>query len=385
MTSWTTSADVETKVRRRWASGALLRAHTLGEPFEAIRVTLRTPAAADLSERLEEIRRWAADLERRSDNGRRFELESKVVGGRTIGRSTLPGRAIVRSYEQAWRLLGVREDVRRFDGVLAATAGRPAVTDWVVAHPLRAVSLAEEWPSILTALEWLDWNAGTGLYLRQVDAPGVDTKFIERHRGVLAALLAVRTSAQGFVTDLGFAAKPPRVRLRFDPDTLRLPAPLTEAELRTDELAELPVEIAQALIVENEVTYLSVPIPPGGVVLYGRGYDASQAASLPWLRSAAARGDVSYWGDIDTHGFQILNRVRSHLPGVRSALMDRDTLLRHEERWGREDSQTNAALPLLTAAENALYADVISDRFGPSLRLEQERIDWAWATQRLPS
>ena len=259
MTSWTTSADVETKVRRRWASGALLRAHTLGEPFEAIRVTLRTPAAADLSERLEEIRRWAADLERRSDNGRRFELESKVVGGRTIGRSTLPGRAIVRSYEQAWRLLGVREDVRRFDGVLAATAGRPAVTDWVVAHPLRAVSLAEEWPSILTALESLDWNAGTGLYLRQVDAPGVDTKFIERHRGVLAALLAVRTSAQGFVTDLGFAAKPPRVRLRFDPDTLRLPAPLTEAELRTDELAELPVEIAQALIVENEVTYLSVP------------------------------------------------------------------------------------------------------------------------------
>ena len=30
------------------------------------------------------------------------------------------------------------------------------------------------------------------MYLRQVDVPGVDTKFIERHKGVLTELLDVQ-------------------------------------------------------------------------------------------------------------------------------------------------------------------------------------------------
>lgn len=70
---------------------------------------------------------------------------------------------------------------------------------------------------------------------------------------------------------------------------------------------------------------------------------AGHVGRFPWLSGA----EIVYWGDIDTHGFAILDRLRAWLPATRSVLMDRDTLLTHRERWGTED------------------------------RPEQERIDWA--------
>ena len=51
-------------------------------------------------------------------------------------------------------------------------------------------------------------------------------------------------------------------------------------------------------------------------------------------------------GDIDTHGFAILDRLRAWLPQTRSVLMDRDTLLAHRDRWVTEDRPAKSALLL---------------------------------------
>ena len=158
-----------------------------------------------------------------------------------------------------------------------------------------------------------------------------------------------------------------------------LPHELSEASFRVDELSAMHIRPERALIVENEITYLSVPVPAHGVVLWGRGYDVDRAASLSWLADVP----VLYWGDLDTHGFGILNRLRIWLPHAASVLMDRDTLLEHRERWVTEPTPTNAALPRLTAAEQSVYEDLVTDRFGHAVRLEQERIDWKWALERL--
>ncbi len=42
-------------------------------------------------------------------------------------------------------------------------------------------------------------------------------------------------------------------------------------------------------------------------------------AQADWL----ARCQVSYWGDIDTHGFAILDQLRTYIPHAHSLLMDR--------------------------------------------------------------
>ena len=156
---------------------------------------------------------------------------------------------------------------------------------------------------------------------------------------------------------------------------LGLPAPLSEIAGRSEELQELAVTPTCALIVENEVTYLAVGVPPGGVVIWGKGFEVDRAGRLPWLAGV----DIVYWGDLDTHGLAILDRLRAFLPETRSVLMDRETLLAHRDRWGSEDRPARSALTRLTRLtedEAALYADLVGDHLGTNVRLEQERIDW---------
>lgn len=93
---------------------------------------------------------------------------------------------------------------------------------------------------------------------------------------------------------------------------------------------------------------------------------------------------VWYWGDLDTHGFAILDRLRASLPQTTSFLMDRETLLAHRGRWVAEPSPTAASLARLDDDESALYRDLVEDRYEPAVRLEQERLDWAWVSERLP-
>ena len=112
----------------------------------------------------------------------------------------------------------------------------------------------------------------------------------------------------------------------------------------------------------------------------GKGFDVARLGRWRTLRSAR----VHYWGDLDTHGLAILHRLRTHLPHVESFLMDSKTLHAHRDRWGRESTPTSASLDRLTAAEAAVYDDLVSDRFAEQVRLEQERIDWAWTLERLP-
>jgi len=41
------------------------------------------------------------------------------------------------------------------------------------------------------------------------------------------------------------------------------------------------------------------------------------------LRTWVQNTDAVYWGDVDTHGYVILDRARRILPGLKSVLMDR--------------------------------------------------------------
>lgn len=375
---WSTPDDVALKVRRRWADGTLLRSLAEGEPFPVVEVPLRGPKATEIGDCLDAVRDWVARLDagRRADA--RYALEWVNIGGRHFGRNQVPARAVVSGYEQAWALLGVTRDVHRFERILGLTSDVAPLRSWVLAHPHQAVQLGDEWERLLAAYTWLDAHRGSGRYLREISAPAVDTKFTERHRSVLAGMLGVSGTTAGFLTGLGLRAKPELVRLRVCP-SLGLPKPLSELAVRSDELAELTLEPRSALVVENEITYLSVDVPAGGVVIWGKGFEVDRVGRLPWL----AGGEILYWGDLDTHGFAILDRLRAWLPQTRSVLMDRETLLAHRERWVVEERPARSALTRLSADEADLYGDLVSDTLGVKVRLEQERIDWAWAQARL--
>lgn len=376
---WTTSEDVAAKVRKRWNDGSLLRSYAVGAPFPEIDVPVRAPRSSEIGDLLDDVRAWIAALEAGSRDGRRYCLEWTSVGGRHFGRNRVPARVRVATYEQAWALLGVASDVRRFAAILELVAPINPVADWVVNHPIQAVELDGQWPALLAAYTWLDAHRGSQRYLREISAPGVDTKLAERQRATLAGLLGVSATASGFLDGLGLRGKPEMVRLRVSAD-LGLPIPLTELTVRVEELAALDLRPTRAIVIENEISYLSVDVPPGGAVIWGKGFEVDRVGRLPWLADVA----VSYWGDLDTHGFAILDRLRAWLPQTRSVLMDRETLVRHRDRWGSEDRPAKSLLTRLTPDELTLYDDLVTDRLGERVRLEQERIDWSWATAHLP-
>jgi hypothetical protein len=219
------------------------------------------------------------------------------------------------------------------------------------------------------------------VYLRQVDVPGVDTKFIERHRGVLADLLDLQLDPgrldraqprSAFAARYGFRSRPGYLRLRsLDPER-PLPGGYTELVVRREELAAAAPAHATVHVVENEITYLAFPSAPDAVAVFGEGYAVPVLEAQRWL----AQRRLIYSGDIDTHGFAILDRLRQRFPHTRSVLMDRATLLAHEEQWVREPSPVATHLAHLLAAEADLYHDLVEDTFGAAVRLEQERISY---------
>ncbi len=371
---WTRPGDVRAAIRKKWDSGALLGRFAAGQEWESLGIPIRGPSARLIGEHLAEVRLWTAEWAAFAARGP-LRVEYKQVGGRHFGANSIPARAWLDSYDDAWALLRVGAEVRRLAGLIEAARGTRLVP-WLTGHPMRALRLADDWDRLLATVRWIEQRQAPGMYLRQVDAPGVDTKFIERHKGVLTELLdaqldpsRVDSVAPDFAGRYGFLRRPGYVRFRVAGGYRGF----SELSVRVDEFTAAPEGVGRAYVIENEITYLAFPVPDAAMVIFGGGYAVPVLEPLDWLAGL----DVGYWGDIDTHGFAILNRLRHHLPHARSMLMDGATLLDHRDHWTTESSPTAAALDRLDGAESALYADLVSDAYAPSVRLEQERISFA--------
>jgi hypothetical protein len=391
MSEWTGPAELTRQVERLWERGRILGAAVGGESLFPLRLRLRGPTRSDLADRFDDVRRWIGELEESSKGVRGYGYDLEWTGSRhrQLGRNRWPSGAMVETEDDALRLIGKRRDAARFREIVAATeASFPALREWLSRSPLTALEHAPHWSRVLAVLAWFREHPRCGHYLRQLDIPGVDTKFIEDHRGLIAALLervlppesidATAAGARGFEARYGLRCKPALVRFRILDRRLRLRG-LSDLTVPVGELAELRLDARRVFVTENEFNGLAFPELPGSIVIFGMGYRAELLAGIGWLAGV----DVHYWGDIDTHGFGILDRLRGALPNARSFLMDRDTLLTHRALWVTEESGETRELNRLTDAERALYEELRGDRYGQKVRLEQERVGFAWVQRAL--
>lgn len=238
----------------------------------------------------------------------------------------------------------------------------------------RSIANASEtdWAGVIATLEWTDRNNPSGLFVRQIPIPGVDTKWVQQKWSLIRKLSAAgaRLSSEplGELRDIE-----PMTFTRILDESLRAQiGGLGMFTAPPSELAKLPLTPTTVIICENLANGRIFEDRPGTVVLAGKGYDVVGYAAIPWVRSAS----ILYWGDIDTHGFQILDRFRHHLPAI-SVLMDASTLMNNATMWVKEDKQTLAILDTLTPAEQALHEALVRGDYGSHVRLEQERIPWA--------
>ena len=304
----------------------------------------------------------------------------------------MPDEAWIDTVQNALALIGKQREASRFVALLEATRKRqPDLLGWLTKRPFEALRLFGDWGRLLDVVAWVKEHPRPGVYLRQVDVPGIHTKFLEAHRGVLSELLdivlppdAVDTAVSGvteFAKRYGFLEKPTRIRFRIlDPGDALLPSgPRQDITLDAESFARLDPRISRVFITENEVNFLAFPSVDDSLIIFGSGYGFAALGKAKWL----SRCRVYYWGDIDTHGFAILDQLRSQFGAVQSFLMDRATLMAFESQWDIEEKQTVCDLSRLNDDERSLYDDLRDNRMRKNLRLEQERIGFGWVVSCL--
>jgi hypothetical protein len=376
---WTTPEELRGQVLRAWDRGKILSA--IGaDPIFPMTLRMRRPTNRDLAERFDDVRRWIRVLETGAAAG--YEIEWTEIAHRQLGRNRVPARVIMRSEDAALRWIGRKKDADRFRTMRAWTEQScPALLPWMAAHPLLALERFESWERLLAVIVWLRDHGRPGIYVRQLDLPGVDTKFIEVHRDLLSELLlialpatAIHPSARTFEARFGFRSRPDLVRFRMLDPQLNIGG-LSDLSIPVQDLATLAPPVRHVFITENQINGLSFPNLAESMVIFGLGYGVEMLSTLEW----ALHVRITYWGDIDTHGFHILDRLRALFPQVRSILMDRATLLAHRGAWVTEPKPYRGELTQLTEGEREVVGDLREDRYGKQIRLEQERVGFGMA------
>ncbi len=382
-------------LRKRWRRGDLLAARISGEPVFPLELPLKRPSAREIAEDFGAVMSWAGALREgsREARGRGYGLVWQRTGNRVQGANELPVAARLETEADAVSLLREEAAVRRFDAIAEATLSRyPELAGWLARRAMHALEHAADWPGVLAVLDHFVRHPSPGVYLRQLDIPGVDTKFIESRRRLIGELLDVVlsegavdgtvTGAAKFAQRFGLKSEPALIRFRLlDPATDF--HGLTDVSVPAEEFARLELPVSCVFITENRINGLAMPACPASLVIFGLGYGLDRLSDIPWL----ARCQLFYWGDIDTHGFGILNRLRQALPQAHSLLMDRDTLLAHRHLWVSEPAAHRylGEPDRLTVQERELFEDLCHDRLGERVRLEQERIGYGFVERAVQS
>ena len=386
--NWSRPADLRAQLQKLWDRGELLAQLVDGENLFPKRLSLKSPSSSEIADRYQEVRVWAKQIMGTAH----CRIEMREFSHRVVGSNAIPNEVWVDSLPDALAMLGKQKEATQFCSLLEITQQRqPLLSAWLAKKPLKALELVSHWPALLDIVTWLQDHPKPGIYLRQVDIPGINSKFIESQQRLLTELFDLTlpqtainlpcTGSSQFNLRYGFKEKPPRIRFRvLDPSKSPfLSGGTPDITLDSTSFAKLPALVGRIFITENETNFLAFPEMADSLVIFGAGYGWDSLAQATWL----ADSQLFYWGDIDTHGFAILNQLRSRFAHVASFMMDKDTLMMHQALWGHEPDQARQDLAWLNADEQAVYDDLRDNRIRANLRLEQEMIGFNWMQNAL--
>ncbi|WP_427846368.1 Wadjet anti-phage system protein JetD domain-containing protein [Desulfosporosinus hippei] len=141
---------------------------------------------------------------------------------------------------------------------------------------------------------------------------------------------------------------------------------LSDLTIPVEQLRSQKPAMTRVFITENEINGLCFPSIGSSMVIFGLGYCVDVLRAVTWLREK----EIYYWGDLDTHGFAMLDQVRSFLPQTYSMLMEESTLFKYRDLWSVEDKPFQGQLTRLTPDEHCLLCSLQSNTWGKGVRLE---------------
>jgi len=222
MCTWSDPQWIREELRRKWDSGRILRALLREDDLFPLRLSLRRPKNKEINENFTEISRWIKRLrdQSRQGIGYGYDLIEKEIVHRQSGRNLLPTHAVVPTVRDALRLLKKEREadkVLKIAGILSEEW--PALLEWAGQYPHKVLVAGDDWTGILAVLKWFSLNPRCELYTRQLDIFGIDTKFIEKRKGILTELMniilpeeTINHCALSFEQRFGLREKPVQVK-----------------------------------------------------------------------------------------------------------------------------------------------------------------------------
>ena len=384
-----TAKQLKAKLEKQWQQAKFQKAHFNNLPIFPFQIKIAKLSERTVMHKYAEFQAWQQSLSAAFSEIEGVELQQQEVSYKKIGRQLHPVALSFANIQAVARYLGkwqrwqvLEQQVKKLQQQL------PVLREWLLENPTEVDNYLPHWPKLADICRYMQRHPQPKIYIRQLCIAGVDSKFIERHQGILKTLLDICLTPQdinqeytklkehGFEKRFGFLYDQPLVRLRIlDPALSVEFSGLSDISMPIAEFTELNLLLDRVFITENKVNFLVFPPMKNSLVIFGVGYGVQLLQQSHWLADC----QIHYWGDIDTHGLAILSQFRGYFPHTRAMLMNQHTLLACRSAWGEEPASKahkSEKLAYLAAAEQQLYQDLKSHKWQKNLRLEQEYIDY---------
>lgn len=386
MTKLITSAEIKAKLQKQWSTFKFHKQWATKQLEFPLVIKLPKPTDKQLLHEYSQVQDWLDDLQSfTSIKG--VTLLKQQINYSKMGKQLMPVAIEITDIEALARYIGKWQQWQKFMQLFEQICFQlPSLTDWLVDNQDQIEKYQKVWIQLVNVCLYFIKYPTPNCYIRQLDIPNVDTKFIEQHKAIIKQLLDQllksehiskqynKLSEHGFEKRFGLLHEQPQIRFRIlDPQLSQELRGINDLTIPIDQFNQLNLMIDRIFITENKVNGLAFPAMNNAIVIFGLGYGIQVLKQTDWLKNCP----IHYWGDIDTHGFAILSQLRSYFPKTRSLLMDQQTLLSCKALWGCEaQHQGHKAeqLPYLTDEEQTLYQQLKQDKWAERVRLEQELI-----------
>ena len=373
-----TSIEIKKKALRKYPE--YLRNVAAGTDFQPIEILCDKKASntmAEFHKELEDIRSLSKEVK-----GYGYTIVWKTIKTKLLGTQDLPSRITFETADDYERFLQKKKEVADFRRDAARISEKfPKLQHWIEKYPQKVIENSEDWADIGKVLDYFFKNPQPQLYIRELPIE-VHTKFIEQHKALIGELLDIvikeyiNTNEKEFEKRYNLRYDEPLVRIRLLDRTLatKFFNGMDDITIPVSHFLKLHIPITKAFVVENKVNFLTFPLIPNSIVIWGKGYGVASIKDSELLKSI----DLIYWGDLDAQGFEILSQFRSYFAHVKSLLMDKATFDNYFEKECGTPSKINVK-PNLTTEEEELYQYIKVNNY----RLEQEKIPQRYVIEQL--
>ena len=296
-----------------------------------------------------------------------------------IGKQQVPEKISIDSIEDYLRVTGKEKEYQIFLRNLVLIQNElPLLNEWIKANPTKLVE-HDTWLDTLKVCKYFLATRKPQLYIRQLPID-IHTKYIWDNKNIVQSLLEflipehINTEEAKFELRFNLKYSEHLIRIRFLDKTLSPLDNATDISLTVSEFNNFHSNCDNIFVTENLMNFLTLPCLPKTIAIWsGGGFNVSYLKDIDWLNGK----HFYYWGDIDAHGFQILNQFRTYFPNTVAVMMDEETLSNFTSASGQRAANQN--LQRLTESESKFYNHLRQN----NIRLEQEKIAQKFAEEKI--